>query len=143
MAIRYNVTHYSFREPNAISEYEYLDLKKKLQNEPDFTLIDPNDTVTNKFSRLFKFLLGAAISFPICLILMFAEDATRESGFLVLVLAITTLWSIGGLFAFLMSATDLSTYAGYFKKKRAYFTKMENHIRKSKDYDDFFDNFYQ
>ena len=140
MAIRYNVTHYSFREPNAISEYEYLDLKKKLQNNPDFSLIDPEDTVTNQFSRLFKFLLGALISLPICAILIAAEV---ENGFGIILMLITGLWTVGGLFAFLMSLTDLSTYAGYLKKKRAYFSKMENHIRKSKDYDDFFDGFYQ
>jgi hypothetical protein len=143
MAFRYTVTHYSFREPKAISEYEYLNLKQKLQNDPNFSLIDPNDTITNNYGRLFKFLTGALISFPICLVLMLNEELTKDNGFLVLIMAVTTLWSIGGLFAFLMSATDLRTYAGYLKKKRAYFGEMEVQIRKSKNYDDFFDNFYK
>lgn len=140
MAVRYNVTHYSFREPNAISEYEYLDLKKKLQTQPDFSLIDPNDTITNQFSRLFKFLTGPLISLPILIILILAEV---ENGFGVILMLITGIWVFVGFFMFMMSITDLSTYAGYLKKKRAYFTRMEKYIRKSKDYDDFFDNFYQ
>ena len=143
MAFRYTVTHYSFREPKAISEYEYLNLKQKLQNDPNFSLIDPNDTITNNYRRLFKFLTGALISFPIYLILMLNEELIKDNGFLVLIMAVTMLWSIGGLFAFLMSATDLRTYAGYLKKKRTYFGEMEAYIRKSKDYDDFFDNFYK
>lgn len=140
MAVRYNVTHYSFREPNAISEYEYLDLKKKLQNNPEFSLIDPNDTITNQFSRLFKFLTGALISLPIFLILIFAEV---ENGFGVLLMLVTAIWVFVGFFMFMMSITDLSSYAKYLKIKRAYFNSMQNHIRKSIDYDDFFEKFYK
>lgn len=66
----------------------------------------------------------------------------KTMGLLFLGFAVTMLWTVGGLFMFLMSATDLRTYAGYLKKKRAYFGEMETEIRKSKNYDDFFDNFY-
>lgn len=142
MSFKYKVTHYSFREPNIISESEYLELKHKLQNDPNFSIIDPNDTITNNYSRLFKILIGALISFPISLILMLNEETTRENGFLVIILMVTSLWSIIGLFAFLTSATDLSTYARYLKKKRSYFGRMEIQIKKSKNYDEFFDNFY-
>jgi hypothetical protein len=143
MALRYTVTQYSFREPNAISEYEYLGLKQKLQNDPNFSLIDPNDTITNNFSRLFKFLLGAGISALLLPIFWLASESYQESGFVLFGFIVTMLWTVFGLFIFLMSATDLRTYAGYLKKKRAYFGEMEAHIRKSKNYDDFFDNFYQ
>lgn len=143
MAFRYTVTHYSFREPNAISEYEYLQLKQKLQNDPNFSLIDPNDTITKNYSRLFKFLTGAGISAILLPIFWIAGENSKDNWFVVLGLAITMFWTVGGLFAFLMSATDLRTYAGYLKKKRAYFGEMESHIRKSKNYDDFFDNFYK
>ncbi len=143
MAIRYTVKHYSFREPKAISEYEYLRLKQKLQTDQNFSLIDPNDTITNNYSLLFKFLIGALISFPISLILTIAKDLTKNNGFFVIVMIITGLWSVIGLIAFLMIATELSTYAGYLKKKRAYFGKMEAHINKSNNYDDFFNNFYK
>lgn len=142
MAFKYSVTHYSFREPKPISEYEYLGLKQKLQNDPSFSLIDPNDTITNNFSRLFKFLTGAGISAILLPIFWFASESNQDNGFVVLGFAITMLWTVGGLFMFLMSATDLRTYAGYLKKKRAYFGEMEAEIRKSKNYGDFFDNFY-
>ncbi len=105
-----HVTHYSFREPNAISEYEYIDLKKKLQTQPDFSLIDPNDTITNQFSRLFKFLTGALISLPIFIILFLAEvenGFVYENGFAVIPMLITGIWVFIGFFTFMMNITDL------------------------------------
>ena len=142
MAIRNTVTYYSFREPKPISEFEYLQLKQKLQNDPDFSLIDPNDTITKKFSRLFKFLTGAGICAVLLPIFWFAGESYNDNGFVVIGFIITMLWTIGGLLMYFMSATDLRTYAGYLKKKREYFGEMETQIRKSKNYDDFFNNFY-
>lgn len=143
MSIKYNVTQYYFRKPDPISENEYLEYREKLQNNPDFSLTNQQDTITQKFGHIFKFLIGTAISLPICIILMLNEDKAKESGFLSIILLITILWSIAGVFLFLLSATDLRTYAGYLKDKRKYFGKMENVIRKSKTFQDFYSSFYQ
>ncbi|MDO4726463.1 MAG: hypothetical protein Q4A56_04485 [Porphyromonadaceae bacterium] len=146
MAIRYTVTHYSFVEPKEISEQEYLFLKNKLQNDLNFTLIDTQDTITNRFGCLIKFSIGTLISLPIYIILLILDMndlIDSDNLFLGLIMIITGLWGSLGLIFFLMKLTDLSTYAGYLKKKRSYFQKMEEEIRKSKNYDDFFYNFYQ
>jgi hypothetical protein len=74
---------------------------------------------------------------------MIFEDETKDNGFLSFILIITILWSIAGIFLFLLSATDLRTYAGYLKTKRKYFSEMESEIRKSKSYEDFYRNFYK
>src|SRR5690554_561558 len=132
---QYTVRQYSFQEPNKISEYEYLQLKQKLQNDPNFSFIDPNETITKAYSSLFKYLTGALISLPIFIVLMLVE---ADNGFLVLIALITMLWSVSGLILFLMSATELSSYAGFLKTKRAYYEEMEIQIRKSKNYDNFF-----
>ena len=143
MSFKYTVNHYYFREPNPINEDIYLDFKNKLQNDPNFTLLNQQDTITKKFGHIFKFLIGTAISLPICIILMLNEEKAKESGFLSIILIITILWSIAGIFLFLLSATDLRTYAGYLKDKRKYFGEMETAIRKSKNFHEFYSIFYK
>ena len=143
MSIKYTVTHYYFSPPKPLSAQEYIVHRNKLQTDPNYTLVNQQDAITRKFGHIFKFLIGTAISLPICIILMIFEDETKDNGFLSFILIITILWSIAGIFLFLLSATDLRTYAGYLKTKRKYFSEMESEIRKSKSYEDFYGNFYK
>jgi hypothetical protein len=143
MSIKYTVTHYYFSPPKPLSVQEYIVHRNKLQTDPNYTLVNQQDAITRKFGHIFKFLIGTAISLPICIILMIFEDETKDNGFLSFILIITILWSIAGIFLFLLSATDLRTYAGYLKTKRKYFSEMESEIRKSKSYEDFYRNFYK
>lgn len=103
---------YTFYPPSEISENQYLTLKSKLQNDPHFTIFDKNETFTKKY--------GLEILISIILIPIFAI----------------------GVFFILLSLKTWNSYAGYLRKKRNYFSNMENHIRKSRNYDEFYRNFY-
>ena len=104
---------YTFYPPNSISENQYLSFKSQLQNNPDFTIFDKNETFTKKYGLE---ILLAIILIPILGI---------------------------GIIFILISMKTWNSYASYLRKKRNYFTIMENQIRKSKNYDEFYRNFYK
>lgn len=52
---------YHFRKPSKISEYEYERLKFSLWNDPNFSLVDPDEAITKEYGLLFKHIIWASI----------------------------------------------------------------------------------
>jgi len=136
---KFTTIKYTFVEPESISERGYNELRLKLQNDPTFSLIDPNDTITKEFSGFFKFLYIALICLPIGLILALFEV---ENTFLMAIGVICLMLPFFAILSLLMNSPTFSSYAGYLRKKRNYFRKMEDTIKKSNSYSDFILKFY-
>ena len=137
---KFTTIKYTFVRPEVISESLYNELRYKLQNDYTFSLIDPKDTITNEFSGFFKFIYIALVCLPIGLILALLEV---ENGVLMTIGIICLLLPFFAFVSLVLNSPTLSSYAGYLRKKRAYFSKMEECIKKSTSYFDFLVKFYQ
>ena len=49
MSFKYTVTEYYFREPKVITEFEYDNLKTQSLQNPNFSLIDKEETLQNNY----------------------------------------------------------------------------------------------
>ena len=135
MSVKYTVTNYHFYEPKELTESQYLGIKQKLQNDPDYSIMDKNETITNEFN--FKNL-----------VYLFGGDRpASENSFISFV---TMILMFGGVIAmliggigFMFGLPSMFNFSRYIKKKRRYFESLESAIRKSKNYDDFFNSFYK
>ena len=64
MSVKYTVTNYHFYEPKELTESQYLGIKQKLQNDPDYSIMDKNETITNEFN--FKNLVRVSFIDTLC-----------------------------------------------------------------------------
>ena len=148
MSVKYTVTNYHFYEPKKLTESQYLGIKQKLQNDPDYSIMDKNETITNEFNfKNLVYLFGGGFLGMIIGGLIGGDRPASENSFISFV---TMILMFGGLIAmliggigFMFGLPSMFNFSRYIKKKRRYFESLESAIRKSKNYDDFFNSFYK
>ena len=148
MSVKYTVTNYHFYEPKKLTESQYLGIKQKLQNDPDYSIMDKNETITNEFNfKNLVYLFGGGFLGIIIGGLIGGDRPASENSFISFV---TMILMFGGLIAmliggigFMFGLPSMFNFSRYIKKKRRYFESLESAVRKSKNYDDFFNSFYK
>ena len=148
MSVKYTVTNYPFYEPKELTESQYSGIKQKLQNDPDYSIMDKNETITNEFNfKNLVYLFGGGFLGMIIGGLIGGDRPASENSFISFV---TMILMFGGLIAmliggigFMFGLPSMFNFSRYIKKKRRYFENLESAIRKSKNYDDFFNSFYK
>lgn len=148
MSVKYTVTNYHFYEPKELTESQYLGIKQKLQNDPDYSIMDKNETITNEFNfKNLVYLFGGGFLGIIIGGLIGGDRPASENSFISFV---TMILMFGGVIAmliggigFMFGLPSMFNFSRYIKKKRRYFESLESAIRKSKNYDDFFNSFYK
>ena len=148
MSVKYTVTNYHFYEPKKLTESQYLGIKQKLQNDPDYSIMDKNETITNEFNfKNLVYLFGGGFLGMIIGGLIGGDRPASENSFISFV---TMILMFGGVIAmliggigFMFGLPSMFNFSRYIKKKRRYFESLESAIRKSKNYDDFFNSFYK
>ncbi len=134
MAVRYQVTKYSFRQPNLITESKYNELKYLFETNANFTLIDNEDTVEANFPNYYKMIKVVKIS-SILLPVFWLLSEKFESMLVIIPFAITMLLTVGGLIIILMSFTDITSYKRYIEQKKNYLENLEKYIKTTSDYE--------
>lgn len=148
MSVKYTVTNYHFYEPKKLTESQYLGIKQKLQNDPDYSIMDKNETITNEFNfKNLVYLFGGGFLGIIIGGLIGGDRPASENSFISFV---TMILMFGGVIAmliggigFMFGLPSMFNFSRYIKKKRRYFESLESAVRKSKNYDDFFNSFYK
>ena len=148
MSVKYTVTNYHFYEPKKLTESQYLGIKQKLQNDPDYSIMDKNETITNEFNfKNLVYLFGGGFLGMIIGGLIGGDRPASENSFISFV---TMILMFGGVIAmliggigFMFGLPSMFNFSRYIKKKRRYFESLESAVRKSKNYDDFFNSFYK
>lgn len=148
MSIKFTVTNYHFYEPKKIREDDFIILKNKLQNDPNFCLIDKEETITNEFqfkNLVYLFLGGIAGIFIGRLIggegPDYGENIITKFGFIIMLAGWCSI--IISFFGLLFGLPSMYNFARYIRKKRKYFDRLENEIKTSINYNTFYDKFYK
>ena len=148
MSVKYTVTSYHFYEPKELTESQYLGIKQKSQNDPDYSIMDKNETITNEFNfKNLVYLFGGGFLGMIIGGLIGGDRPASENSFISFV---TMILMFGGLIAmlfcgigFMFGLPSMFNFSRYIKNKRRYFENLESTIRKSKNYVEFFNSFYK
>ena len=148
MSITYTISKYKFIEPKQITENEYNIIKQKLQNDPNFTLLDEEETITNEFSfkNLVYLFLGGIAGITLGRIIGgkgpdYGENIITKFGFILMFAGTCCL--IISFFGLIFALPSMFNFANYIRKKRNYFERFEMTIRNSSNYVDFRNSFYK
>jgi uncharacterized membrane protein len=114
--------------------------------------MDKDETITNEFN--FKYLLymfgGGILILLIGILLIYIYDSSFDNskyaflGTVGIILSfVGFLTIVSGVINFMALLPSLFNFSLYIRKKRRYYENLESAIKKSKNYEDFFENFYR
>ncbi|WP_233898041.1 hypothetical protein [Tenacibaculum piscium] len=133
-------TKVEFVRPQAINDREYYELKKRINSNPNYEIVDEGDSFTEHFQPFFKIIgIGLIGGF---LLMLIGVELLDGSNWLALFMLPGILLFIGGFYGIIQLFLEAPSYATYKRKKRDYFGRMKNSIEKTDNYDDFVSSFY-
>jgi hypothetical protein len=139
-------TKTSFIAPDPISEEVYLQIKRKINSDPEFNIDPSPETFSEHFKSSLSFIkwgLGYCFAWALVYSAFFEKNIEKDSPVVIIFNIPAIVGGLGSLIAIFNLLLEGPSFATYVKEKENYFNRLKYAIKNSKDYRDFATQFYR